>query len=719
MSTNLSTPAPPSNTPETAPGLKESVRAQIWSKRLFWSLVGGVMVLCLGGAFGSIWLLSNLLLRMAPEPRNSQTFTPTIIAETAAQIEPSRILLESVPTNTPPLPSPVPSPTATKVVDAQNFLDRARAALQLAQTERNRQQAQTALELLDQAEPIDPTAAAEVARLRSEINFALDALDGTIYLTPENMTGWSLKTDMGETLLNPIDMTISNDGLYVIDRGTLYRSNWPLSPTNGQLTLTPILTSAARVNGYPVKEIVAVEATNTKGDVFVLDKSNDIYRYRPISNTWQLETPASSQYSQPDPLYLNLSSYDDRLYLLDPARNQIWRHPPSQAGSGFLPGTLPWLIKPGEPDVNSGIDLAIDGSVYVLQRDGVVVTYSPQETARFSLATANDLSRVPGWTELPVQPIAIFATVEGDGLHVADPGRRRVVTFDRTNGRVLQQLIAPDNPNFAALHSIAEKDGQLYILAGPNLYSYYLDQELNNPPSLAGQLPAFVPSLPPDQAPGDLLPNDPRLPDLLAAYRFKMPLADALLPDRSAIYPGSRRTYRYDVHQGLDLYGKDIGIEMTVGTPVYAAADGTVIQADTDYREMTLDEINGLLADANARHYTPPDTLAKLNGRQVWIDHGGGIVTRYSHLSDIAEDLTVGQAVKADQLIGYVGLSGTPDGISGNYQFPHLHFEMRLGHNHEFYFGQWLTIEETRRAFEHIFNVPVRPAYLEFREGEG
>jgi hypothetical protein len=570
------------------------------------------------------------------------------------------------------------------------------------------------IDSLGQIESLDSTLAPQVAQLRSAGLFGLDALDGTTYLTSENCRAWSLKTMAGETLSNPIDFTVSNEKIYLIDSGILYQGNWPLPATGSELVLTPILTRTAQVEGYPVKEMVAVDAAQTE-DVFVLDKANDIYRYHPISDTWHLEIPAASHFNDPDPLYTNFTSYGNRLYILDPARNQIWRYPPREAGDGFLPGTLPWLIKPGEPDINAGIDLAVDGNIYVLQRDGVIVTYAPNETARFSLTAADNLSRVAGWSDLPTQPVAIFATVEGTMLHVADSGRRRVVVFDRTTGKVLRQLVAPDNPNFAALRGLSEKDNHLFILAGVTLYRYDVNPGLDTPSELAGTLPELV-SLPiSDMLPGDLLPNDPRLPHLLAAYNFQMPLKEAQLPDRSAIYPGSRRAYRYGVHQGLDLYGKDIGAVVELGTPVYAVGDGLVTQADINYQEMTLDEVNVLLIDANLRHFTPPDALKKLNGRQVWIDHGGGVVTRYSHLSGIAENIAVGQSVRIGQLIGYVGLSGTPDAITGNTQFPHLHFEMRLGATHEYYLGQWLTIEETRRAFERIFGVPVRPAYLEFR----
>lgn len=697
------------------------VYSSTWRRKLFWPLVVGTILIWLIAAVGIIWLLYQYYQMSVTVSSSPTQVTQVTVAPTIAPLAPT-IAAETEPTliptlmPTPTLP-PVPTPTATQVSSAANFLAQAREALRMTLIQRDQQQAQAALDLLTQAEALDSSVANEATQLRSQLFFALDALDGTIYLTSENTSRWSLRTSDGQSLFNPIDLTISQDSLYLIDSNTLYRSTWPIT-NSSELVLTPILTPATRVGGYLIKEIFAVEATNTQNTVFVLDKANDLYRYDPVGGTWYLETVAAAQFNNPEPLYLNLGSYDNRIYILDPARNQIWRYPPSDAGPGVLPGVLPWLIKTGEPDVNSGIDLAVDGSVYVLQRDGTIVVYSPTEKLRFNLTVADSFCHVPGWGDLPLQPSAIFATEEGTMLHVADPGRRRVVTFDRSNGQLIRQFVAPDNLDFSTLRSIVEKDGQLLLLAGTYLYHYDLNTGLNSPPDLAGQLPVLAVQPTPDLSPNDLLPNSPVLPALLATYNFTMPLQGAQLPDRSAIYPGSRRGYRYGVHEGLDLYGKDIGIEVQVGTPVYAAGAGQVLRADVDYQEMTLVEVNTLLDEANAKHYTSAEALEKLSGRQIWLDHGHGVVTRYAHLNAIAAGITSGQTVSAGQLIGYVGLSGTPDGINGNTQFPHLHFEIRLGSAQQYYLGQWLTIEETRRAFEHIFKVPVRPAYLEFRKTE-
>lgn len=88
---------------------------------------------------------------------------------------------------------------------------------------------------------------------------------------------------------------------------------------------------------------------------------------------------------------------------------------------------------------------------------------------------------------------------------------------------------------------------------------------------------------------------------------------------------------------GIDLGGAR-------GTPIHAAADGTVIVARGG-------------GGWNGGY-----------GNYVVITHNNGSQTLYSHMRGVVA--TVGQSVSAGQLIGYVGSTGLSTG-------PHLHFEVR------------------------------------------
>ena len=87
-------------------------------------------------------------------------------------------------------------------------------------------------------------------------------------------------------------------------------------------------------------------------------------------------------------------------------------------------------------------------------------------------------------------------------------------------------------------------------------------------------------------------------------------------------------------HKGIDLAG-------AVGTPVHAAADGTVSRADwfSSY------------------------------GLFVSLEHGGSLQTRYGHMSRL--NVAAGQQVHKGDVIGYIGTTGRSTG-------PHLHYEVRI-----------------------------------------
>jgi murein DD-endopeptidase MepM/ murein hydrolase activator NlpD len=93
--------------------------------------------------------------------------------------------------------------------------------------------------------------------------------------------------------------------------------------------------------------------------------------------------------------------------------------------------------------------------------------------------------------------------------------------------------------------------------------------------------------------------------------------------------------YRWGrMHEGID-------IAVAEGTPIFAAASGTVILA------------------AYSGGY----------GNYTCIDHGGGLSTCYGHQAGYA--VSSGSSVSQGQVIGYSGNTGSSTG-------PHLHFEVRI-----------------------------------------
>lgn len=183
---------------------------------------------------------------------------------------------------------------------------------------------------------------------------------------------------------------------------------------------------------------------------------------------------------------------------------------------------------------------------------------------------------------------------------------------------------------------------------------------------------------------------------------FRPPVEGACLPGSDGLMPNAARGYRYGVHEGVDFYaGYICGAAVGAGTPVHVAKSGTVSLALHDYRNLTSEEWQGVLSRSQRSLSTSADDLHVLRGRQVWIDHGEGISTRYAHLSEIAAGLEVGDRVEAGQVIAFVGNSGTPESITNPAGEMHLHFELRVGGS---FLGAGLPPGEVRRLYELAFS---------------
>jgi murein DD-endopeptidase MepM/ murein hydrolase activator NlpD len=184
---------------------------------------------------------------------------------------------------------------------------------------------------------------------------------------------------------------------------------------------------------------------------------------------------------------------------------------------------------------------------------------------------------------------------------------------------------------------------------------------------------------------------------------FIIPIAGACLPDLPNLMPNAPREYRAGVHEGVDFFHGFSCVDIDVGTPVLAVAAGRVIRADHQFTEMTQEELNEILNRSLRQGYTDAAALDRFRGRQVWLEHGEGIVTRYAHLSAIPEEITPGMWVEQGTVIGFVGDSGTPEAVENPGVENHLHFEIRVG---DTYLGAGLPYDQMRALYEEVFSQP-------------
>lgn len=154
---------------------------------------------------------------------------------------------------------------------------------------------------------------------------------------------------------------------------------------------------------------------------------------------------------------VDMKSYNDRVYVLDPERNQIWRY--IRRREGFDEGQQ----YNQNADVSKGVSLAIDSSVYVLNGDGTVIQLYQGQKQEYPLKRA-PLS--------PLEtPTKIYTAAELSHIYILEPNKQRVVLFrkDPKNGGAQYQTQYVFEKT-GLLRDFVVADNRLYVMDDKKVY---------------------------------------------------------------------------------------------------------------------------------------------------------------------------------------------------------------------------------------------------------
>ena len=115
----------------------------------------------------------------------------------------------------------------------------------------------------------------------------------------------------------------------------------------------------------------------------------------------------------------------------------------------------------------------------------------------------------------------------------------------------------------------------------------------------------------------------------------------------------------YEAHDGVDIRVPDMAAQRR-GVAVVAASDGKVLR------------IRDGVADVSVRTGGPESVKGRECGNGLVMALSDGFEAQYCHLAQGSLTVKAGDAVKAGQTLGKVGMSGLAE-------FPHLHFTLRQG----------------------------------------
>ncbi len=491
---------------------------------------------------------------------------------------------------------------------------------------------------------------------------AADAGAEFVLLTPANTGLWQFPAG---SFIHPIALAIWRETAFLLDGGRVLAVDLsrPAAPATmlapgmdvaGARVLEPNTEHGIRNTEHVagVRVLEPLDLTVSGDELLVLDRAGDVYATDLPSGAWRL-----ARYDRPvrdtsGHYFVALDGAGDGRYLLETNYLYTMRY---AAGERDALWTLP---------ESHAVDVSVSGAdVFVLLR---AMAGTAGSLSRYRDTRLMDSFQPQFPIEQPRQVVAGETAV-----FALDRAGLRLLAFDGENGR-LQTLyqLPPDDPISAF---VVDPDGQLILAGRDRLYFYARPDWLLTVPGAAQTMTRL---------------HDTAV--LSALSRLAMPIGGSGITRRDLQMPGAPRHYRLGIHQGVDFYWQP-------GTPVLAAADGVVIRATVDYAPPTQAQFNAWRAEVQQLGYTSDAALDVYRGRQVWVQHENGLVTRYIHLSRIAPGVVAGTAVTQGQLLGEVGNSGSILSLESETADAHLHFEIWLN---EQYLGQFLRPIETRAWVE-------------------
>lgn len=154
---------------------------------------------------------------------------------------------------------------------------------------------------------------------------------------------------------------------------------------------------------------------------------------------------------------VDMKTYNDKLYVLDSERNQIWRY--TRRRDGFDVGES----YNQNADLAKAVSLAIDSSIYVLNPDGYITQLYQGQKQNYPLRKA-PLTAVTAATKIYTNPDLNY-------LFILEPSKQRVVLFKKdpqNTGAQYQTQYVFDK--VGQLRDLVVAENRLYVVSDKRVY---------------------------------------------------------------------------------------------------------------------------------------------------------------------------------------------------------------------------------------------------------
>ncbi|MBC7474878.1 MAG: M23 family metallopeptidase [Candidatus Sericytochromatia bacterium] len=416
-------------------------------------------------------------------------------------------------------------------------------------------------------------------------------------------------------------------------------------------------------------------------ELFLLDKSNKIYTYDINKNIFEIYFMPYSFPQEPDPQIIKILFIKKELYALDSSRNEIWKVSKNLLSPYFKKEPLVWRLKQKDRDITNSNSFYFEkGLFYILKRNNTIDIYDNDYLQKKINLNFNNRFGYLG----------IYSRVEDNIIYLIGGYNGTIISIEKSTGKRLESFYIKENSENLPVYDFFIEDKNFYILAGnyliikDSIKQYQVESSINQ----------------------NIL-KDSFINKGIYNYQIPIKISNVKLPTNAGMYPGARRIYRYGTHEGIDFFTEaENHIYISKQTEAIACEDGYIVRADSNYKELLPNERKIILDRCYKNKTTSNEDADKLKGRQVVIKHKNGVYSSYCHLDKLYKSIKVGDYIKKSQTIGFIGNSGTSDGVKNNNNNIHLHFEIHIDDNSKYfsyYLGKSISIEETMQLYNNLF----------------
>lgn len=276
----------------------------------------------------------------------------------------------------------------------------------------------------------------DAENLLARINEKLDTASGIIKISSEPIADLSK-----ETAKNTASLALIGSDLYTIDasNGNIFKID--IDSGEASIALAKPDFEGKIISSTAIDETTLLAIITDAPKVYTFDtKSKDFSEAKVSGDGWEKG--------------IDIASFSSNLYITSNYDKTVYKHLKNVGGYGKK---VSYIKDLSSIDLTDIVSMAIDGSVYILKKDG--------EILKFISGTKKDFS-IKGLPEKITDPKKIFANANVKGLFVVD-GKRIIRVNEKDE--FVNQYTSDKLNNIDGIYADGEKNA-LYILSGNKIY---------------------------------------------------------------------------------------------------------------------------------------------------------------------------------------------------------------------------------------------------------